>query len=1210
MTNTFKKSFLLFAAVVMASTIWADVTLFDADFSTWSAKTYSAATFENGVYFNPKSNKTILIDGTGVNFNGQNASGKSHAIGIPVSGVNGSITVTISHSYGSASYKFKFGTSEGSDYTSANPSLADGFVKKTTETVNSLSQTSYVVWFGEAGSSYKSIKSITITTPDGGSGGGGQTPTVNSVTVAPATATLDPNSTQQLTATVSVTPSTADKSVTWESSNTSVATVSTTGLVTAVAQGTATITAKSNLDNTKSGSCAVTVNAPATPIPVTSIALNKTSAAVSISGTETLTVSYTPSDANTGLGITWSSSDPTVATVNNGVVTGIKAGTATITATSEGGKTATCAVTVQAVAVTDVTLAPTIASVRVNNTTSLTATVQPANATDKSLTWSSSNPAVATVNNGTVTGVSAGTATITVTTVDGGKTATCAVTVTDAAPIPPTNLTLHEPGVYEEKRSKGGYATKLVEDNGREYEVYYPGKTDNTSYASVCTTPNTQKMEGITNNTSATYTKAQDGWFDVSLNGGISNCSITATNEFPAASTNVYFKMTNNNAFKFHVKGYDQFSFLGKDKKTDTSSKQDKPENNQWFEVYIDGVLQPAQTNTSSITLRRYDMSFSEHLIEVRAINGGNSEFYGFSLRVAQVPKTTYLKGNDSTQIVMQTTALRPITYYTKYNSFGETKLVWDGLEATGISLQLKGSSDIGDTLVVTGIASCPVGVYNYFITTYYNNVPIGSIPGKFEVQSDIKALTTTSAEGYQGMNINPINFSYHALSANDISLTWENGNAPGGVIGSGADGLYSITGAPQNSGTFIYTVTVSGGNSISDTLFIEELVLGANPVLYLYKNARAYLQDGVYQYLSSTDGGYNLVPFTAINGKRSDSEYNRFKAIIISEDVDADNPEAIELIRDGASLPILNLNGFTYAKDEMRLGWGDPNNGAIDPSKTNKQQGCKITIERSNHPIYSKLLSITEGKEVKILDNYVQNGVMPIAIDNMPYKAACLATAPTRGVEYYDAGPLQTAIHEIPTDQRPGKYICMPLARQVTLSSDGKKLVKGIMEYLLSPTPASLTTPELRITKFIVGDVEAVINETEKTIKLQLTKAQYDEMDLTAAKPKITLADPIYSHVTPASNEEVNLQYATIPTLSKAYVVSDFVNRVVYQFMIQLINPQDIEEVYEIGQWVNIFDIYGRKVTTTNEDIYTMDLPHGMYIVVTENGNTLKIMR
>jgi len=1048
-----------------------------------------------------------------------------------------------------------------------------------------------------------------------GSGGGGGTtpvtPTVSSVTVAPATATMNPNDTQQLTATVTVNPATADQTVTWTSSNSNVASVSATGLVTAVAQGSATITATSNLDNTKSGTCAVTVNAPAAPVPVTAIALNKATTTIAIGSSETLSINYTPTDANTGKAVNWTSSNQSVATVDNtGKVTGIAAGTATITAisTTDNTITASCTVTVQAIPVTGVTMAPTTANVQVNGTTTLTATVQPTNATNKTVNWSTSDANIATVNNnGVVTGVAAGSATITAT-ADGNKTAICTVTVTAGPPVPSTNLTLHEPGVYEEKLSKGGYATNLVETGGREYEVYYANRDTEGDYATL-TTRTGDRQNGIENTTSETNCKSADGWVEAnltSISGGTSQ-KAAANGEF--AEVYDEWRMTGQ-SLKIHIKGFDQFSYYGYDKNVDIDSKTGTFKKDQRFQVFIDGVMQPETQCGTSASVRRYDISVGEHVIEVKALSGGESRLHAFSLRVAQVPHTKYLKGNDSTQIVMQTTALRPITYYTKYNSFGETRLVWDGLEATGISLQLKGSSDIGDTLVVTGIASCPVGVYPYFITTYYNNVPIGSIPGKFEVQSDIKALTTTSAEGYQGMNINPINFSYHALSANDISLTWENGNAPGGVTGSGADGLYSITGAPQNSGTFIYTVTVSGGNSISDTLFIEELVLGANPVLYLYKNARAYLQDGVYQYLSSTDGGYNLVPFTAINGKRSDSEYNRFKAIIISEDVDADNPEAIELIRDGASLPILNLNGFTYAKDEMRLGWGDPNNGAIDPSKTNKQQGCKITIERSNHPIYSKLLSITEGKEVKILDNYVQNGVMPIAIDNMPYKAACLATAPTRGVEYYDAGPLQTAIHEIPTDQRPGKYICMPLARQVTLSSDGKKLVKGIMEYLLSPTPASLTTPELRITKFIVGDVEAVINETEKTIKLQLTKAQYDEMDLTAAKPKITLADPIYSHVTPASNEEVNLQYATIPTLSKAYVVSDFVNRVVYQFMIQLINPQDIEEVYEIGQWVNIFDIYGRKVTTTNEDIYTMDLPHGMYIVVTENGNTLKIMR
>ena len=55
---------------------------------------------------------------------------------------------------------------------------------------------------------------------------------------------------------------------------------------------------------------------------------------------------------------------------------------------------------------------------------------------------------------------------------------------------------------------------------------------------------------------------------------------------------------------------------------------------------------------------------------------------------------------------------------------------------------------------------------------------------------------------------------------------------------------------------------------------------------------------------------------------------------------------------------------------------------------------------------------------------------------------------------------------------------------------------------------------------------------------------------------------------------------------------------------------PEGIDEVYEVGQWVNVFDIYGRKIATTNEDIYTMDLPRGMYIIVTEKGQSIKLMK
>ena len=75
-------------------------------------------------------------------------------------------------------------------------------------------------------------------------------------------------------------------------------------------------------------------------------------------------------------------------------------------------------------------------------------------------------------------------------------------------------------------------------------------------------------------------------------------------------------------------------------------------------------------------------------------------------------------------------------------------------------------------------------------------------------------------------------------------------------------------------------------------------------------------------------------------------------------------------------------------------------------------------------------------------------------------------------------------------------------------------------------------------------------------------------------------------------------------------FVVSDFISSRVYNVIVRTYDPQGLENVYEVGEWVNIFDIYGRKIATTTEDIYTMELPHGVYLVVTENGQTIKLMR
>jgi hypothetical protein len=125
---------------------------------------------------------------------------------------------------------------------------------------------------------------------------------------------------------------------------------------------------------------------------------------------------------------------PSVATVANGVVTGVAAGNATITVTTaDGGFTATCNVTVTTAAtipVTGVTLDKPTLTLNVGASETLTATVAPTNAANKNVSWSTSNSSVAVVSGGTVTALSAGSAVITVTTVDGNKTATCAVTVT------------------------------------------------------------------------------------------------------------------------------------------------------------------------------------------------------------------------------------------------------------------------------------------------------------------------------------------------------------------------------------------------------------------------------------------------------------------------------------------------------------------------------------------------------------------------------------------------------------------------------------------------------------------------------------------------------------------------------------------------------------------------------------------------------------
>lgn len=164
-----------------------------------------------------------------------------------------------------------------------------------------------------------------------------------------------------------------------------------------------------------------------TTVEVTEVTLNKTSTSLTVGDTDTLIATVVPSNA-TNKTVTWSTNNSSVATVSDGVVTGKSSGTATITATA-GGYSATCTVSVTnaTIAVTGISLDQTSAQIAVDKSITLTATVLPTNATDKTITWTTSNSSIASVNNGTITGKSTGTATITATA--GSKSATCSVTV-------------------------------------------------------------------------------------------------------------------------------------------------------------------------------------------------------------------------------------------------------------------------------------------------------------------------------------------------------------------------------------------------------------------------------------------------------------------------------------------------------------------------------------------------------------------------------------------------------------------------------------------------------------------------------------------------------------------------------------------------------------------------------------------------------------
>jgi uncharacterized protein YjdB/alpha-tubulin suppressor-like RCC1 family protein len=318
------------------------------------------------------------------------------------------------------------------------------------------------------------------------------------------TLTLGELETEKLIPTVK--PDKAKQEVRWSSSSIAKATVDQEGNVRAIADGNAVITV-TTIDGNKTATCNVTVIDPSI-VHVTGVTLNKASLGLGIDKEETLTATVAPGNAD-NKNVSWSSANAGIATVDqSGKVKGTGEGSTTVTVkTEDGNHTATCTITVTAVInVTGVSLNKVETEILIGQEETLIAFVEPAEANDKTVVWSSKDSTIATVDQtGKVKGITAGNTEITATTVDGEYTAKCGVTVkSPVIPVTGVTLSITTLNLYVN-------ATDILGATVLPATATNQGVTWSSSNAGVATVSATGMVTGISKGTTTIAVKTDDG---------------------------------------------------------------------------------------------------------------------------------------------------------------------------------------------------------------------------------------------------------------------------------------------------------------------------------------------------------------------------------------------------------------------------------------------------------------------------------------------------------------------------------------------------------------------------------------------------------------------------------------------------------------------------------------------------------------------------
>lgn len=353
---------------------------------------------------------------------------------------------------------------------------------------------------------------------------------VTEVRLDKSATTLVEGDTEELMATV-MPENATDKGIEWKSSDESVATVSQTGLVTALKEGSSAITVITN-DGGFKATCDVTVNKKV--IAVTSVVLGNTELTLVEGEEEKLAVAVTPENA-TDKSVVWESGNESVATVSQeGLVTAVGEGKATITVkTNDGGFSASCEVTVKkkVIAVTGVKLSAASMTLREGDKGTLTATVEPANATNKNVEWWTSDLDVVSVtstlggSNGYVEARGAGKATVTVKTEDGEFSASCEITV-EKKEVPVTGIALEQSSLLLPVGNTYTLRAHVQPSNATDQDIKW-----GSSNGGVATVDQTGKVTAVAAGTAD---------IRALLAGKLANCTVQVDNVKLSMKTNSY----------------------------------------------------------------------------------------------------------------------------------------------------------------------------------------------------------------------------------------------------------------------------------------------------------------------------------------------------------------------------------------------------------------------------------------------------------------------------------------------------------------------------------------------------------------------------------------------------------------------------------------------------------------------------------------------